>query len=212
MDWLPLLSSAAIGSLLALLAKEGIDWLRAERSHRLELRTRYFDAKLDATIRVIKQLKTATMTLRSFTTFVKENEETGGWLHPGLLNIVSQSWGKSSDAVNQEAAGMVALLGFYYDDEVARLAESGGGAPTPLLQKFSEFFFHVEKSTEAQNVLNQAVPPPPDVKEVAQKVLEFHDQQVKASIGDLAKLADALDELANRLVRRMREDYKGIRF
>lgn len=212
MDWLALLSSAAIGSLLALLAKEGIDWLRAERSHRLELRQRYFDAKLDATIRVIKQLKTATMTLRSFTTLVKENEETGGWLHPGLLNIVSQSWGKGAETINQEAAGMIALLGFYYDDEVARLAESGGGTPTPLLQKFSEFFYHIEKSTEAQNVLNQAVPPPPEMREVAEKVVAFHDQQMKASIGDLARLADAFDELANRLVRRMKEDYSGIRF
>ncbi|MEA2337905.1 MAG: hypothetical protein QOE82_1912, partial [Thermoanaerobaculia bacterium] len=211
-DWLALLSSAAIGSLLGLLAKEGIDWLRAERSHRLELRTRYFDAKLDATIRVIKQLKTATIMLRSFTTLVKENEETGGWIHPGLLNIVSQSWGRGSESVNEEAAGMVALIGFYYDDEVARVAETGGGTPTPLLQKFSEFFFHVEKSIEAQNVLNQTVPPPPDLREVAEKARAFHDQQVTASIGDLAKLADALDELANRLVRRMRDDYKGIRF
>src|SRR4051794_38441981 len=150
--------------------------------------------------------------LRSFTTLVKENEETGGWLHPGLLNIVSQSWGKGTEIVNQEAAGMVALIGFYYDDEVARVAESGGGTPTPLLQKFSEFFFHVEKSTEAQNVLNQSVPPPPDIKDAAERALAFHDQKVKASIGDLAKLADELDELANRLVRRMRVDYNGIRF
>src|SRR6185369_14992161 len=163
MDWLQFLASAAIGSLLGLLAKEAIDWLRAERAHRLDLRRRYFDAKLDATIRVIKQIKTATSVLRAFTKLVKENEDTGGWIHPVLLNIVSNSFGKSGDQLNQEAAGMIALLGFYYDEDVARLAETGGGAPTPLLQKFSEFMFRIEKIGEAQNVLNAPVEPPPDV-------------------------------------------------
>jgi hypothetical protein len=212
MDWLKFLASAAIGSLLGLLAKEGIDWLRAERAHRLELRQRYFDAKLDATIRVIKQMKSATSTLRTFIKLVKENEETGGWIHPALLNNVSQSFGKSSEQVNQEAAGMVALLGFYYDDELVRLAETGGGAPTPLLQKLSEFMFHIEKSMEAQNVLRAVPPPPQEIKEIAEKAVKFHDQELKSSITELAKLADSLDDLSNRVVKRMREDYKGIRF
>ncbi len=210
--WLEFLASAAVGSLLGILLKEGIDWLRAERHHRLELRQRYFDAKLDATIRVIRQMKTATAALRSFTKLVKENEETGGWIHPHMPNIVSQSFGKSGERVNEDAAGMVALLGFYYDDEVAQLAESGGGAPTPLLQKMSEFMFHAQKSTEAQNVLNQTVPPPPEIKDIAEKLVAFHDQELKASVDDLAKLADALDATANRLVARMRQDYESIRF
>ena len=210
MNWLEFLASAAIGSLLGLLAKEGIDWLRAERNHRLELRQRYFDAKLDATIRVIRQMKNATTSLRSFTNLVKENEESGGWIHPGLLSIVTQSFGKNGEKVNEEAAGMSALLGFYYDDELANMA--GLNSPTPFLQKLSEFMFHIEKSTEAQNVLNATVPPPPEVREIAEKLVAFHDEQMKATVPEMEKFADALDELANEVVRRMRKDFKGIRF
>ena len=105
MNWLAFLSSAAIGSLLGLLAKEGIDWLRAERTHRLELRQRYFDAKLDATIRVIRQMKHATAALRSFTSLVKENEESGGWIHPSLLGVVTQSFGKNGEKVTTSSPG-----------------------------------------------------------------------------------------------------------
>lgn len=212
MDWLQFLASAAIGSLLGLLAKEGIDWLRAERAHRLELQRRYFDAKLDATIRVIRQIKTATANLRSFAKLVKENEETSGWIHPVILNSVSQSFGKGGERINEEAAGMVALLGFYYDDDLQRLAESGGEPQTPLLQKFSEFMYHIEQSTEAQQVLNAQPAPPAEVLEIARKKVDFHDQAMKASIEGVASLADALDKLANSVVARMRDDYKHVRF
>src|SRR5207237_6041489 len=192
--------------------KEAIDWLRTERTHRLDLRRRYFDAKWDATVRVIKQIKTATSVVRAFTKLVKENEDSGGWIHPALLNMISNSFGKSGEQLNQDAAGMAALLGFYYDEEVARLAETGGGTPTPLLQKFSEFLFRLEKIAEAQNVLNATVQPPSEIKDIAEKVIEFHQQELSANVGELAKLADAFDKLANRLVRRTREDFKDIRF
>src|SRR5207237_6494507 len=192
--------------------KEAIDWLRTERTHRLDLRRRYFDAKLDATVRVSEQIKTGTSVVRAFTKLVKENEDSGGWIHPALLNMISNSFGKSGEQLNQDAAGMTALLGFYYDEDVARLAETGGGAPTPLLQKFSEFMFRLEKITEAQNMLNAPVPPPDEVKDIAQKTIRFHEKELKANVGELAKLADAFDELANRLVRRTREDFKDIRF
>jgi hypothetical protein len=210
LSWLEFLASAAIGSLLGLLAKEGIDWLRAERNHRLDLRQRFFDAKLDATIRVIRQMKNATTALRGFTSLVKENEESGGWIHPTLLNIVTQSFGKNGEKINEEAAGVSALLGFYYDDELARMA--GLNSPTPLLQKLSEFMYHIEKSTEAQNVLDAPIPPSPDVRETAERLVQFHDEQMKATVPEMAKFADALDELANEVVRRMRRDFKDIRF
>lgn len=212
MDWLALLGPGAIGVVLGIVGKELFGWLRAERDHRLQLRGKFFDAKLEASILIIRQLKTAAMTLRAFTTLVKENEETGGYLHPTILNSLSQSWGKSIEGVNQEAAGTIALLGFYYDEEVVRLADSSEGLPTPLFQKLSEFLYHVENSTQAQNVLNQPVPPSPDLAKAAEERVAFHDQQMRAAITDLSKLADALNDLANRLVTRMKEDYKGVRF
>jgi len=155
-------------------------------------------------------MKNATTSLRSFTTLVKENEESCGWIHPVLLGIVTQSFGKNGEKINEQAAGMSALLGFYYDDELANMA--GLNSPTPFLQKLSEFMFHIEKSTEAQNVLNATVPPCTEVREIAEKLVAFHDEQMKATVPEMAKFADALDELANEVVRRMRKDFKGIRF
>jgi hypothetical protein len=143
---------------------------------------------------------------------VKENEETGGWIHPVILNSVSQSFGKGGERINEEAAGMMALLGFYYDDDLLRLAESGGEPQTPLLQKFSEFMYHIEQSTEAQQVLNAQPAAPAEILEIARKKVDFHDQAMKASIEGVAHLADALDRLANSVVARMREDYKDVRF
>ncbi len=210
MDWLEFLASAAIGSLLGLLAKEGIDFLRAERSHRLLLQSKYFDSKLDATIKVIKQLKTSTSTLRSFTTIVKENEETGGWIHPMLLNVVTQNFGKSGEKVNEEAAGMAALLGFYYDEELARLANLK--SPTPFLHKLSEFMFHLEKASEIQGMLNAAPDAPAEVRESAEKQVQVHEDRVKALAPELAQFADSLDDLANQVIARMQKDFKTIRF
>jgi hypothetical protein len=210
MDWLQFLASAAIGSLLGLLAKEGIDWLRAERSHRLELQGRYFDAKLDATIKVIRQLKTSTSTIRGFTTIVKENEETGGWIHPALLSSLSQSFGKSGEKVNEDAAGMFALLGFYYDEELAQLANLK--SPTPFLHKLSEFMFNLEKATELQNMLDAAVDAPVEIKESVEKTVQAHEDRVKVLAPELAQFADSLDELANQVIARMRKDFKKVSF
>src|SRR6266508_958235 len=111
---------------------------------------------------------TSTSTLRSFTTIVKENEESGGWIHPMLLNVVTQSFGKSGEKVNEEAAGMSALLGFYYDEELARLANLK--SPTPFLHKLSEFMFHLEKASEIQGMLNAATDAPVEIRESAEKI------------------------------------------
>ncbi len=210
MDVFQFLASAAIGSLLGLLAKEGIDFLRSERTHRLQLQSKYFDAKLDATIKVIKQLKTSTSTLRSFTTLVKENEESGGWIHPALFQAVTNSFGKSGEKVNEDAAGVAALLGFYYDEELARLA--GLKSPTPFLHKLSEFIWNLERASEVQQMLSAAPDAPAELKESAEKTMHGYEERVKALAPELAKFADSLDELANQVVARMKKDFKTISF
>ena len=210
MDWLYLLSSAGIGALLALLAKELIDYLRAEKSHRNELQRKYFDAKLDATIRIIRQMKTGTSNLKAFVKLVKENEETNGWIQPTLIGAVGQSWSESVQRVNEEAAGVSALLGFYYDDELAKLVESGSGAPTPLLQKLSEFMGRLEAITNARNVL--ASEAPAEMKDTAEKIIALNEQELRANINEMDKLAQTLDDLSDQVVKKMRESYHGIRF
>jgi hypothetical protein len=205
-------ASAAIGSLLSLLIKEGIDWLRAERSHRLDLRRRYFDAKLDATTRVIRLIKTASGNLRHIMTIIKETAETNVILNTTITDQIARSHSESLKRVTEEATGMLAVMGFYYDDELQLLTQTANTGPTPLVQKMSEFIQHVALHAEARQVLDRQPPPPDDIIEIAHHRLAEYDAKVGQDIIDLARIADDLDETANTIVRRMRKDFDPIRF
>lgn len=209
-DWLQLLSSATLGSVLGLLAKEVLDALREKRAHRAELQKRYFDTKLDATLRAVRQIKTASSTLRTFVTIVRENEDTNGWIEPNLLNSVTRSMTAPLQRINDETAGVISLLGFYYDDDMVQLVESA--TPTPLLQKISEFIFRIGEILRARAVLDSTPPPPAQVQTAAQTIITTNEQELKGNIADLEKLAGALDQLANKVVGRMRENYKDVKF
>jgi hypothetical protein len=205
------LGSAAIGSLLGLLIKEGIDFLRAEKAHRNEMQRRYFDAKLEASLRAIQQLKSNTSALKAVFNMVHNNEKTGGWIDPGLLNVTLQSVSTTLQRVNDQTAGVIALLGFYYDDDLVRLVESGATPSVPLLQKMSEFGARVAHLVQVRHVLEVTPDVPEDLRAAVEKQAADNEQEIQLVIGDLSKISDALDELSNEVVRRMRDSYLAIR-
>lgn len=210
MDWSHLVASAAIGSLLSLLAKEAIDWLRAERAHRLDLHRRYFDAKLDATLRIIKMVKTITSTLRQ--TISMARDLAHGPVEESYLNQIAESHQQSVQRVRDEATGMLAVVGFYYDDELQRLVLTTNVSPTALLQKITAFVRNVQACVEARQTIDQEPPAPDDILQIAYHRLAEYDAKVQRDIADLVTMADSFDATADAIVTRMRRDFDKIRF
>jgi hypothetical protein len=120
-DFVTFASSAAVGSLFGLVLKELFDLWRSTRIHRHELQRRYFDAKLDATVRAIQQIKTASTTLRAILGVMRQNEDDNGWIDPALFTNVFEPMFETMRRVNEQAAGVIALVGFYYDSDLAGL-------------------------------------------------------------------------------------------
>jgi DNA-binding transcriptional MerR regulator len=208
---LTILGSAAIGSLLGLLVKEGIDYLRSEKAHRNEMQRRYFDAKLDATLRAIQQMKSNTSALKAVLNVLRQNEEMGGWIHPELLNTSFQGMTQTLQRINEQAAGVIALLGFYYDDSMVRLAEGGSSPPVPLLQKMSELIARIGNVVQVRLLLASTPDAPADIRSAVEKQADEQDAEIRIVIGELSKIANSLDELSDEVIRRMRAAYEGIR-
>lgn len=211
MDWSHW-AFAALGSLLGLLAKELLEWWRSERGHRLELRQRYFDAKLDATLRVIRLIKTVSANLRHMMGIINEATQAQVTIDTRITDQIAQSHSEAIKRVTDEAVGMLAVIGFYYDDELQHLAQTANTGPMPLLMKLGDFHQHVALHADAREALDRQPPPPDEILEIARHRLAEFDAKVIQDITDLARIADELDETANTIVRRMRRDFKGIRF
>lgn len=175
------------------------------------MQRRYFDLKLDATLRAIQQLKSNTSMLRSALNLMRHNEETGGWIHPGILNTALQDMSDTLRRINEQTAGVIALLGFYYDDDLVRLVESSSGPSVPLLQKMSEFLARVTRIAEMRQLLEATPAAPAELRATVEQQARDQDREIQLVIRDLAQIGDALDELANETIRRMRDAYGKIR-
>jgi hypothetical protein len=202
MAWMEVLGSAAIGSLLGLLAKEGLDFLRSERAHRLELQRRYFDAKLNATIQIIRQTKTATASLRRLLSLIHSHEATPNYIRPEFFRSMGESETNALQQIQHETVGTASLLGFYFDHDVRALIEDVEPTALQVTQEFSKLMHYGDEREKAR-----AVDPPTEESTFA---VAFYDAAVRDQVTILLDQVNTVDQNSDRLVRRLRAEYERL--
>jgi hypothetical protein len=83
--WSEIIGYTASGTVLGLAAKAILDVVLAERSHTLELRRRFFDRKLEASLTAIREVKVATSLLRIQCALFRRSLQPVGSVHPKIL-------------------------------------------------------------------------------------------------------------------------------
>lgn len=179
-----------------------MEFLRAERGQRLELQRRYFDAKLEATIQIIRQAKTATAGLRRLLALVHSHEATDQRIRPEFFNSLGESEAASMQQVQKEAVGAASLLGFYYDDEVKSLLEDAEPTTLEVTQAFSKLMQYADLRDQAR-----AQEPKTDDVTLAEA---FYDAAVRDQATLLLHQVNAVDQNCDRLIHRLRAEYETL--
>jgi len=206
MAWLTALSSGALGVVIGWVVKEVIEFLKRKESHRADLQKRFFDVQLETTLRAMQMIKTSSSGLRVMLELVRNDIAAGGNLvQPDIMVGTMNNIQDELKRVSENAAGAIALLGFFQGEELAkRTDQTGQAAMVPITQKITSVFGKMTAHRAAVEGLPEA-----------QQELTFA-QNVKADAAlqqdaeDARKLTVALDAKADELTAELRKRYKGV--
>src|SRR3954447_25805158 len=118
MAWLTAFSSGALGVVIGWVVKEVVDFLKRKESHRAELQKRFFDVQLETTLRAMQMIKTSSSGLRVMLELVRNDIAAGGnSVQPDIMVGTLQNIQEELKRVSENAAGAIALLGFFQGEE-----------------------------------------------------------------------------------------------
>jgi len=206
MNIVSVLSSGAIGIVIGWVAKELMEFFKRKEAHRSELRKRFFEERLAMTLKAMQMMKTSSSLLRSMLQLIQSDIAAGGnSIDAGIMVNTLQNSEAEIKRVAENAAGAVALLRFFHGDRIATRADDAArGAMVPIVQKITVVFGRMTM----QRALVQHLPENQQDAVFSQEVLA--DAVLQTTASDALKLAMALDERADDIVRDLREVYKPV--
>jgi hypothetical protein len=206
--WSELLGYTASGTVLGLAAKAILDVVLAERSHTLELRRRFFDTKLEASLAAIREVKVATSLLRIQCALFRRSLQPVGSVHPKILEAMSQSIQETADRFKHSSLGEAwATLGFFYGDRVFASDKGMRDQVMRLVERISQLSFIGDSMAESLSHARTASVPDPGM---AATLLE-HIGKVLLQINQLDEEARALDDLVDRLTPELSRSFGRLR-
>lgn len=206
MNVFSVLSSGAIGIVIGWVAKELMEFVKRKEAHRSELQKRFFDERLAMTLKAVQMMKTSSSLLRSMLKLIQADIAAGGnSIDAGIMVNTLQNSEVEIKRVAENAAGAVALLRFFHGDRIATRADDAArGAMVPIVQKITVVF---GKMTALRGLVQEL---PDDQQDAAFSQAVLADAELQATATDALKLAEALDERADEIVRDLREVYKPV--
>jgi hypothetical protein len=206
MAWLTALSSGALGVVIGWVIKEVVDFLKRKEAHRAELQKRFFDVQLETTLRAMQMIKTSSSGLRVMLELVRNDIAAGGnSVQPDIMVGTMQNIQEELKRVAENAAGAIALLGFFQGEELAKNADqTGQAAMVPITQKITSVFGKMAAHRAAVEALPEAQQEPTFAQNVKA------DEALQQDAEDARKLAVALDAKADELTAELRKRYKGV--
>jgi hypothetical protein len=199
-------SSGAIGIVIGWLAREIMDWFKRKEAHRSELQKRFFDERLAMTLKAMQMMKTSSSALRSMLKLIQGDIAAGGnTIDAGIMANTLQNSEAEIKRVAENAAGAVALLRFFHGDRIATRADDAARtAMVPIVQKITVVF---SKMTALQASVQELAD---EEQEPAFARAVLADADLQAGASEALRLAEALDERADEIVRELREVYKPV--
>ena len=201
-----LLSTGSLGVVVGWLVKEGVDFLKRKEAHRADLQKRFFDVQLETTLRAMQMIKTSTSGLRVMLELVRNDIAAGGnSVVPDIMVGTMQNIQDELKRVAENAAGAIALLGFFQGEELAkRVDQTGQTAMVPITQKMTSVFGKMTAHRAAVKGFPEAQQEPTFAQNVKA------DAALQAEAEEVSKLAVALDAKADELTDELRKRYKGV--
>jgi hypothetical protein len=129
----------------------------------------------------------------------------GNTIDAGIMANTLQNSEAEIKRVAENAAGAVALLRFFHGDRIATRADDAARtAMVPIVQKITVVF---SKMTALQASVQELAD---EEQEPAFARAVLADADLQAGASEALRLAEALDERADEIVRELREVYKPV--
>jgi hypothetical protein len=188
--------------------KEVVDFLKRKEAHRAELQNRFFDVQLETTLKALQMIKTASSGLRVMLELVQSDIAAGGnSVQPDIMVGTVQNIQEELKRVADNAAGAIALLGFFQGQTVAKKADqTGQAAMVPITQKITSVFGKVAAHRSAVRWLPEQQQEPTFAQNVKA------DAVLQSDAHDARDLAVALDARVDELTAELRKRYKALSY
>jgi hypothetical protein len=200
------LGTGALGAVVGWVAKEVIDFFKAKQAVRHDLQKRFFDVRLEATLKALQKMKTASSALHMTLHILQKDIASGGnSVNPAVMVETLAAYQAEIKAVSDNAAGAVALFRFFQGETIATKAEQAGQTVVmPVLQGMEVMFSTLSAHRKAVESL------PANQQEPAFAQAVKADSQLQGDSAKLLALAKALDERVDGLTDELREIYKPV--